>query len=95
MDTAENLKKLDAIVYTTEYIEIGGVKRARKDITAKPNKKTIFQHNDVTYLQWSPEMIQEQNALLAKQGMEIPLDSSYEIAIEALPGECSKEERYA
>ena len=67
MDTSENLKKLDAIVYTAESIEVGGVKRARKDITAKPNGKNIFQHNNVTYFQRSESMIKEQNDLLAKQ----------------------------
>lgn len=67
MDTSENLKKLDAIVYTSEYIEVGGIKRARKDITAKPNGKNIFQHNNVTYFKRSESMIKEQNDLLAKQ----------------------------
>ncbi len=89
MDTSENLKKLDAIVYTAESIEVGGVKRARKDITAKPNGKNIFQHNNVTYFQRSESMIKEQNDLLAKQWMEIPLDSAYEKSMRALPGEYS------
>lgn len=94
MDTSENLKKLDAIVYTAESIEVGGVKRARKDITAKPNGKNIFQHNNVTYFKRSESMIKEQNDLLAKQWMEIPLDSAYEKSMRALPGEYSKTNRY-
>ncbi len=94
MDTSENLKKLDAIVYTAEFIEVGGVKRARKDITAKPNGKNIFQHNNVTYFKRSESMIKEQNDLLAKQWMEIPLDSAYEKSMRALPGEYSKTNRH-
>lgn len=94
MDTSENLQKLDAIVYTSESIEIWGVKRARKDITAKPNGKNIFQHNNVTYFKRSEDMIKEQNDLLAKQGMEIPLDSFYEKSMKALPGNYSKSNRY-
>lgn len=94
MDTSENLKKLDAIVYTPESIEIWGVKRARKDISAKPNGKNIFQHNNVTYFKRSEEMIKEQNKILAQQGMEIPLDGTYETSMKALPGEYSKTNRY-
>ena len=89
MDTPENCKKLFAINYAKNCIEIWGVKRARQDITAKPNGKTIFQHNSVTYFKRSEEMIKEQNALLAKQDMEIPLESSYEKSMQALPGEYS------
>ena len=94
MDTSENLQKLNAIVYTQESIEIWGVKRARKDISAKPNGKNIFQHNNVTYFKRSEEMIKEQNDLLAKQNMEIPLDSAYEVSMRALPGEYSKTNWY-
>lgn len=94
MDTSENLQKLDAIVYTQESIEIWGVKRARKDISAKPNGKNIFQHNNVTYFKRSENMIKEQNDLLAKQGMEIPLDSFYEKSMKALPGNYLKSNRY-
>ena len=90
MDTPENCKKLFAINYAKNCIEIWGVKRARQDITAKPNGKTIFQHNSVTYFKRSEEMIKEQNALLAKQDMEIPLNSSYEKSMKALPGEYNK-----
>ncbi len=94
MDTSENLQKLDAIVYTQESIEIWGVKRARKDISAKPNGKNIFQHNNVTYFKRSENMIKEQNDLLAKQNMEIPLNSAYEKSMKALPGNYSKSNRY-
>ena len=94
MDTVENLQKLDAIIYTQKSIEIWGVKRARKDITAKPNGKRIFEYNGVTYFQRSKEMIQEQNELLAKQDMEIPLDSYYEKSLQVLPGEYDRWDRY-
>jgi len=94
MDTSENFKKLDAIVYTSESIEIWGVKRARKDITAKSNGKNIFQHNNVTYFKRSENMIKEQNDLLVKQWMEIPSDSAYEKSMKALPGEYSKTNWY-
>ena len=94
MDTPENCKKLFAINYAKNCIEIWGVKRARQDITAKPNGKTIFQHNNVTYFQRSEEMIKEQNTLLAKQSMEIPLDSFYEKSMKALPGEYNKWESW-
>ena len=90
MDTPKNRKKLFAINYAKKYIEIWGVKRARQDITAKPNGETIFQHEGMTYFQRSEEMIKEQNALLAQQDMEIPLDVSYEKSLQALPGEYNK-----
>ena len=89
MDTLEDFDKLDAIAYTQEYIEIWGVKRARKDISAEPDGKNIFQHGNVTYFKRSEEMIKEQNKILAQQGMEIPLDSDYEKSLKALPGKYS------
>ena len=85
MDNPENRKKLFAINYAKNYIEIWGVKRARKDITAIPNGKNIFQHNNVTYFKRSEEMIKELNKLLAKENMEIPLDSAYRKTMKALP----------
>jgi hypothetical protein len=44
----------------------------------------------VTYFKRSEEMIKKQNDLLAKQGMEIPLDSYYEASFNALPGKYTK-----
>jgi hypothetical protein len=35
-------------------------------------------------------MIKEQNALLAKQGMEIPSEGAYEKSMQALPGTYKK-----
>ena len=90
MDTPENRKKLFVINYAKNHIEIWGIKRARQDITAKPNGKNIFEHNGVTYFKRSEEMIKEQNTLLVKEDMEIPLESSYEKSMQALPGGYNK-----
>ncbi len=70
MDTSENLKKLEAINYGSNYIEIGGVKRARENLKAEPNNKDIFKHGDEVYFKF--DTLKEQNKLLANQGMEIP-----------------------
>ena len=90
MDTSENLKKLDDIIYTQESIEIWGVKRARKNISAESKSGSILQYKGITHFQRSKEMIEEQNALLAKQWMEIPLDIAYEKSMRALPGNYSR-----
>lgn len=83
MDTLENLNKLDAIVYMQEYIEIWGVKRTRNDVSIMPNGKTIYQYNKVTYCKRIQDMI---NDLWDSQWLEIPLMSSYEASLKALPG---------
>jgi len=43
------------------------VKRARKDMIAKPNGKNIFQYGDTSYFIRSEDMIKEQNKILAQQ----------------------------
>lgn len=85
MDTSGNLKRLDAIVYTQESINIGGVKRTRKDISAKPNSETILEYDGLTYFRRSKKMIEEQNTLLSKQDMKIPSERDYKQSIYVLP----------
>lgn len=94
MDTPENFKKLDAIIYAAEYIEIWGIQRAREDITANPNNKTILEHNGVTYFKWNRELIEEENRLLTLQNMMVPTDSDCEQSMKALPGEYVKWEHW-
>ena len=94
MLTEENLKDLDAVVYTKEWVKVWPHTRPREDIKAEPNGKNIYQHGDTTYFQWSKDMIKEQNEILAKQGMEIPLDSHYEESLQALPGNYEKSSWY-
>ncbi len=87
MLTKENLISLEAINYTNEYIEVWWVMRSREDITSKTNGKNIYQYGYATYFKQTPEIIKEQNKLLAKQNMKIPLDTDYKRSAEALPGE--------
>ncbi|HBB03894.1 TPA: hypothetical protein DCZ39_03260 [Patescibacteria group bacterium] len=70
MNTLENLQKLDAIIYTKDYIEIGGVKRARKNLQTEENGKDIFKHEDEVYFTF--DALKKQKKLLDKQGMKIP-----------------------
>ncbi len=88
MDTSENLKKLEAINYGSNYIEIGGVKRARENLKAEPNNKDIFKHGDEVYFKF--DTLKEQNKLLANQGMEIPWEDNFVKALEALPWDYSE-----
>jgi len=87
MLTEENIKKLEAINYASNYIEIWWIKRAREDLKAQPKKKVIFQHGDTTYFKRSEDMLKEQNEILAEQWMEIPLDNYFESSLQALPWE--------
>ena len=70
INTLENLQKLDAINYTKDSIEIGGVKRARKNLQAEANGKDIFRYGDEVYFKF--DELRYQNELLADQGMKIP-----------------------
>lgn len=92
MDTPKNFKRLEAIIYTAKYIEIGGVKRARKDIKAKPKGSEIYHHNGITYFKRSRDMIKQQNRILAQQGMKIPSNDDYEASLGVLPGEYNERE---
>ena len=85
MDTSENLKRLEAVNYTANYIEIGGVRRAREDVKAKPDGKNIFQHCATTYFKRDEKTMKKQTALLASQGMEIPSKEHYARSMAALP----------
>jgi hypothetical protein len=93
MDTSENLKKLEAINYGLNYIEIGWVKRARENLKAEPNNKNIFKHGDEIYFKF--DALKEQNNLLANKGMEIPWKDNFVKALEALPGDYSQSNWYA
>ena len=93
MDTSENIKKLEAINYRFDYIEIGWVKRTRENLKAEPNKKDIFKHGDEVYFKF--DTLKEQNKLLAKQWMEIPWKENFVKTLKALPGEYSESNRYA
>ncbi|MEI6773330.1 MAG: hypothetical protein WCL18_00390 [bacterium] len=44
MFNQENINKLNAIIYTKEYVEIGGVKRAREDIKTHADGKNVYEH---------------------------------------------------
>jgi hypothetical protein len=83
MDTSANLKKLEAINYWSNFIEIGWVKRARENLKAEPNNKNIFKHDDEIYFTF--DALKEQNNLLANKGMEIPWWDNFVDALSALP----------
>lgn len=93
MDTSENIKKLEAINYASNHIEIWGVKRARENLKTEPNEKNIFKHGDEVYFTFNA--LKEQNKLLADQGMEIPWKANFTKALKALPWEFSESNRYA
>ena len=89
--TSENLKKLEAINYGSNYIEIGWVKRARENLKAKTNNRNIFKHGDEVYFKF--DTLKEQNKLLAKQGMEIPWKDSFVSVLKVLPWGYSEDNR--
>lgn len=88
MDTEENFKKLEAINYGSNYIEIGGVKRARENLKAEPNNKNIFKHDDEIYFKF--DALKEQNKLLANKGMEVPWKDDFIKSLKALPWDYSE-----
>lgn len=99
MDTPENFKKIyDNVHYGVkngvEYIQTWPTKWTKEDITTNPVENKIFQHGDVSYFERSEEMIAEQNALLAKEGKQIPLDSDFEQSMQALPGTYKRIDQY-
>ncbi len=94
MDTLENLKKLKAIKYEVNYIEIGDVKRSREDLEAKPNNKTIYQYWGVTYFKWTQKIINYCEKILAKKNMQIPMKIHYSSSLQALPGYYSNWKSY-
>ena len=93
MYTSKNLKKLEAINYGSNYIEIGWVKRARENLKAEPNNKNIFKCGDEIYFKF--DALEEQNKLLANQGMEIPRKDDFIKSLEALPWKFSEDIWYA
>jgi len=86
-DTLENLKKLDAIIYSPNYIQIGDVKRARDDVSLEPNNKTIFHKEGVTYVKQEKKVLDEVNTHIAEQGMEVPSSDNFTFSMENLPGD--------
>jgi hypothetical protein len=92
MDSPKNLKKLEAINYGTNYIEIGWVKRSRENLKAEPNNKNIFKHGDEVYFKF--DTLKEQNELLAKQWMKIPWKDDFATSLKALPWEFEKDDWY-
>ena len=81
--TYDNFKKLDAIVYTPQFIEIWWVKWLRKDLDSKKNEYSSI-YNSKTYFKWTPEMIKEQSEILDKYKMKIPSETDYESSLKAL-----------
>ncbi len=85
IDTGENMKKLNAIIYHANAIEIWWVKRARENLTAAENKnKWIYNHEvngkERTYFKrkaWMEEV--------EKQWMKLPTDTQMETSLKALP----------
>ena len=75
--TQDALKRLNSIVYTTEYISIGQQKRPREDVSAKPDGENIYQHNSTTYFKWNTKTIMGQKAILAQKNMDIPDEHDY------------------
>ncbi len=82
----DNFEKLNSIIYTKDYVEIGGIKWARQDIFSAPNNKTIFQENDITYFKRNNEEIKRQDSLLNEQWMSIPSYDDYKQSLQSLPG---------
>ena len=83
IDYKSNYKKLEAINYWLNYIEIGGVKRARENYKTKSNDKDIFKYGDEVYFKF--DALKEQSWLLATQGMKIPQKDDFVKSLKALP----------
>jgi len=81
--TQENLKKLEAINYAVDHIEIWWVKRTRKNLNAEPNGKTIFKYWDNVYFKY--RALDAQNKLLKTRWMRIPAKSDFIKSLAALP----------
>ena len=86
VDTQENINKLDAIVYASNYIEIWGVKRAREDVKAPSmfvDNQNVFQYGDETYFTFnSLELLDK---YLDQQGNRIPSLDDYKKSLQSLP----------
>jgi hypothetical protein len=63
MNTEKDFKKLEAINYETNYIEIWWIKRARENLKAKPNDENILQYDNEVYFTF--DALRQQNILLA------------------------------
>ena len=85
MNTEENLKKLEAINYGPNYIEIWWIKRARENLKAEPNGKDIFQHWDEIYFGFH-QMVEQMN-LLNEKWMDLPDKKQFIKTLKALPWE--------
>jgi hypothetical protein len=83
MDISEYFRRLEAINYGWNYIEIGGVKRARENMKVQPDYRNIFKHGDEVYFTFNA--LKNQTELLADQGMVIPSKANFITALKALP----------
>lgn len=86
MYNLDNVEKLNSIVYTKDYVEIGSIKWVRQDISSEPNNKTIFQENNITFFNRNNEEIKKQDSILHKQWMCIPSYDDYQKSLQSLPG---------
>lgn len=107
MDTQENLKKLDAINYGSNYIEIGGVKFSREklvpqvEFNKKPNKYDVFESNNKWVFQTMYNGKEEYHLTTdayieesKKQWKKAITDDHIRKGLQALPGEYSDNNRY-
>ena len=100
MDTSENLKKLDAIKYGANFIEIGGVKFSREKLVpqvefkSKVNQYDVFESNKKwickTNYNGKDEYYLSTDAYIKeakKQGKKAIKDDHIRNALQELPGE--------
>lgn len=86
----ENLKKLEAINYTIDYVEVWGVKWGRRVLKNDPNWSHVL-WND---LRVKTSSFKEQNEMLSKQWMWIPSKNDFIKTMKALPWEFFENEIY-
>ena len=107
MDTSENLKKLEAINYGSNYIEIAWLKFSREKFVPevkfndKPNSYNVFESNEKgiykTIYNGNPEyfLTTDQYIQQAKKQWKTAIEDSHmRQALQALPGEFSNNNRY-
>ena len=107
IDTPENLKKLEAINYGLNYIEIGGVKFSREKLVPQsqfnqnPNQYGVFESDKKwvfkTMYNGKDEYYLTSDAYIdesKKQWRKAITDDHIRKALQALPGEFSQNNRY-
>ena len=81
--TQENFKKLEAINYGIDHIEIWGTKRTRKNMKAEPDGKGIFKYENEVYFKY--RTLATQNKLLETKWMTIPTKNDFIKSFSTLP----------